>query len=1023
VLADHPILYYRLDEPDFAGGTPVTAANLGSLGAGADGTYEAGAITGVAGPPFAGFGAGNTAMSISSLAGDVIIPSGQPINTDTFTITCWFKRSGLHLAGQALVFNRYVGSSATGLGFGYNGSPGVDELNVHWNEGPSGWLTGLIPPNDLWCFGAAVYTPTNVTVYLDNASNSFNTALTAHDFSPAPIYIGLDSSPYPRFGGTIGDVALFDRALAPTEVLSLFNASQMPGQVLSVTRTPPDPLFEGYNITMTGTVVGVLPLTNQWYKNDTRLTGQTNLTFSIPNAAVGDSGSYTLVVANAYGSSTSAVQTITVSAGPPLFLSQSIFDATRAIGGWVTYSVVAGGSAPLNYQWKHGSTPIPGATASVLKLTNLQFADQGSYTVTLTNPYGTNNNSASGVVSVTAATNYPFAAMYGNPLAYYRLNETSGTTVSDVAGGLTGTIVGSMVTGVAGPQPPTWIGLESTNTAFQFDGASTRVQLPSFNLQTNLMTIVAWINPAGPQSDQTGILASRSPTGLGGFFLNYVKNGVPNNALSYVWQGTSSYSDFQSGLVPVVGQWNFVALVIDPQKGTVYLNSGDGSGLQSATYFPSQGNQTVIWDSPNIGVDLGYNRWFNGSIDEVVVYDRALSPAEIANLDYLGSAGPTAPHIVQQPTPQTVYAGQSAAFSVGAVGALPLVFQWQHAGTNLPGATSATLTIPSAYYTDTGNYSAVITNSMGSSNSITATLTVLAPPTFADLTNGLVLHLTFDGNYLDSSGRGNNATPQGIPGPTFVPGKLGQAVSLNTVSASSIFNYVYLGLLPDFVFGAADSFSVAFWVNFTSWQNDLPMIGNAVGSTYQPGWVFAQDQSKIELSLVNADGSATYLADPVAGSPIISDGLWHNIVGVIDRGSQTASVYVDGGLAGSFSIAGMDSLDTGTALTIGQNPNGNYAVDGAGSFDDVGIWRRALTPTEAQSIYMVGQQGRSFDTFGPVILSLRRAGNDLELVWQTGTLLSSTTGVLGTYNPVSGASAPYYRVTPGATPTFYRVRF
>jgi hypothetical protein len=72
---------------------------------------------------------------------------------------------------------------------------------------------------------------------------------------------------------------------------------------------------------------------------------------------------------------------------------------------------------------------------------------------------------------------------------------------------------------------------------------------------------------------------------------------------------------------------------------------------------------------------------------------------------------------------------------------------------------------------------------------------------------------------------------------------------------------------------------------------------------------------------------------------------------------------------------------------------------------------------------MVGQQGRTFDTYGPVILSMTKAGNDLELVWQTGTLVSSTTGVLGTYNPVPGASAPYYRVTPGPTSTFYRVRF
>jgi len=608
--------------------------------------------------------------------------------------------------------------------------------------------------------------------------------------------------------------------------------------------------------------------------------------------------------------------------------------------------------------------------------------------------------------------------MYGNPLAYYRLNETSGTTASDVAGGLNGTISSGMVLGDPGPQPPTWASLESTNTAFTFNGSSTRVQLPSFNLQTNQMTIVAWINPAGPQSDQTGILASRSPTGLGGFFLNYNNN----NALSYVWQGSSSWSSFQSGLVPVVGQWNFAALVIDPTKGTVYLDKGDGTGLQSAVYT-SQGNQTVIWDSPNIGVDSGYPRWFNGSIDEVVVYDRALSPAEIANLDLLGKTSPwPAPLITGQPSSATVYAGQAASFTAGAMGALPLAYQWQHAGTNIPGATSPTLTIPSAFYTDAGNYRAAITNGTGSSNSVIANLTVLAPPMFANLTNDLVLHLKFDGNYLDSSGRHNDAAPQGTPGPTFVPGKIGsQAVSVNTVSASSIFNYVLVGAPADFAFGPTDSFSVAFWVKFTSWQNDLPMIGNAVGSTYQLGWVFAQDQNKIELSLVSA--GATYIADPVGGSPLINDGLWHNIVGVVDRGSQLASVFVDGSAAGSFPIAGLDTLDYSTAVVIGQNPNGNYAVDGAGSFDDVGIWRRALTPTEAEAIYMVGQQNTSFDTFGPVILSLSKVGNDIQLVWQTGTLLSSTTGVLGTYNPVAGATAPYYRVTPGPTPAFYRVRF
>ena len=51
------------------------------------------------------------------------------------------------------------------------------------------------------------------------------------------------------------------------------------------------------------------------------------------------------------------------------------------------------------------------------------------------------------------------------------------------------------------------------------------------------------------QSDQTGILASRTSSGLGGFFLNYNNN----NALSYVWEGTSSWNQFQSGLVQQTG--------------------------------------------------------------------------------------------------------------------------------------------------------------------------------------------------------------------------------------------------------------------------------------------------------------------------------------------------------------------------------------------------------------------------------------------------------------------------------------
>jgi hypothetical protein len=1019
VLSKNPILYYRLDEPEPTGGTLPTAVNQGSALTDADGIYQAGTVTGVSGPPYAGLGAGNHACLFNGFSG--YIDCGFPPELDAYagpiSIMTWIRVNGWNKGWQAMVtkgdtawrlHRNSSGSDTRFVGFGTSGLSNVDQAGTRAVD------------DGFWHQIVAVYDGSTKYIYVDGTLDVSNAVTGALAVNSQPIFIGENAGARNRyFTGLMDEVAVFTNGLTASQVSQVYNAAQVPPIITQIQRTPADPLFEGYNITMSAAVLGATPMTNRWYKNTTLLTNRTSLTLSITNAAVADSGNYTLVLANAYGSTTSAVQVITVSAGPPIFLSQIITNATRAVGGRVTYSVVAGGSAPVAYQWNHSSAPIPGATSSVLQLRNLQLQDQGSYTVTLSNPYGTNDNSATGVVTIVPVTNFPFAGMYGNPLAYYRLNETSGTTASDIANGLNGTLNGPIVTGVAGPQPPTWKGLESTNTAFQFDGSSARVQLPPFNLQTNHLTIVAWINPAGPQSDQTGIVSTRNGNDIGGFFLNYNNN----NALSYVWAGSGSWANFQSGLVPVVGQWNFVALVIEPTVGTVYLDSG--SGLQSASF--SGANQTVAWTNPNIGVDPGYNRFFNGSIDEVIIYDRSLSPAEIANLELLSSTSPwPRPLITTQPSPLTVYAGQTASFTVGAQGGVPLAYQWQRDGTKLPGATSPTLTIPNVYYTDAGNYSAVITNGSGSSNSVAATLTVLAPPTFANLTNGLVLHLKFDGDYVDSSGRGNNATAVGTP--PFVPGKLGQAMHYNTDNSNPnavIYNYATLGTPADLQFGTSQNFSVSYWIRFTGSSIDLPVLCNnncgdgCIGFYFGPSW---HDYANGTWAWTLKNGS--YNGPEARGAAnSINDGQWHNVVNTFDR-TGLANTYLDGVPVDSQTISSFtDTLDTPSPVNVGQVGTADYNVVFGADVDDLGVWQRALSLAEAESIYMVGQQGRSFDTYGPVILTLRKTGGDIELVWQTGTLLSSTTGVNGNYNPVPGATAPYYRVTPGSTPTFYRVRY
>jgi hypothetical protein len=283
-----------------------------------------------------------------------------------------------------------------------------------------------------------------------------------------------------------------------------------------------------------------------------------------------------------------------------------------------------------------------------------------------------------------------------------------------------------------------------------------------------------------------------------------------------------------------------------------------------------------------------------------------------------------------------------------------------------------------------------------------------------------VLHLSFEGDQLtDSSGHGNNGVAGGTP--TFVPGRIGtNAVSVNTVHASGIYNYVSVSSSASLSF--SNSFSVGFWVKYTGLPNDLPMIGNSVNSTFQLGWVFTDDTGKIELSLVSTANSGAYVADPVAGSPVTHDGNWHQVTGIIDRDAEFATVYIDGALAGSWSIVGLGTLDYGNDLALGQDPTGTYGVDGAYTLDDVGIWNRALSAYEAVSIYAAGQLHQSFDVYGPVRVFINHAGtNDIDLAWQAGTLQQSTT-VGGPYSPVTGATAPFHRMTAGGTSMFFRVQ-
>lgn len=1015
ILADSPAVYYPLNEPVLPPYVPYAATNSGSLGIAQNGVYSlAGSTSGIAGPlrsQFAGFETNNKAVGLNGSSGIVSIP-GFATTTDSCTFTAWIKRNGSQNNSSDIIGQRQTGSPNSALVVDFSNRIGYvwndDSATYNFNPGADFFI-----PDGVWTFAAVAITPTNATIYIGSTNGLKSVTRTgahaAHDFSGGDLQIGRDGSNTGRaIKGNVDEVAIFDQALDYTSISNLFY-SAAPAIPL-VTVSPAAPYYEGMNVSFAAYGIGGTPVSYQWRKGGSNLTGKTASTLILTNVSTGSSGSYDVVVTGNSLSVTSEVSTITVVAGPPI-IAQPPVSITRYEGAAATFSVGIQGSVPWSFQWKKGVATIAGATNTSYRIPAVTLADAGSYSVVVTNPLGSVTSSSASLV-VLSTTNYVTTVMRAAgiaPLAYWRLNETNGLTAFDYAGGNNGTNTATVITGAAGPQSPSFLGFESTNTAFTFDGTAAWVQAPPLNFNTNTMTYTAWIKVAAYHpTDLAGIVFSRGDSGASGLHI------VSTGELRYHWS-TGSHYGFASGINVPLGQWVFVALVVEPTRGTLYMNDGSGlvSAINNVTHPVLPGTDPFF-----LGRDRT-DRVFNGDIDEAAVYQKALSAAEIQNLSVMGYSGPTPPSISDNPVTQTVLAGQPVTFTVGAIGAYPLTYQWKHAGTNLPGATSATLTIPSVYYSDAGNYQAFVANSVGTTNSQEGTLFVEAPPSFAYLTNDLVLHLKFDGNCLDSSGHANDGTANDLtPGVSYVPGKIGSNGVLVGTNG-----FVTLVNTADLSFGPSDSFSVAFWVKCGPGNNDIPIMGNAINSTYQAGFVFSEDADKLEWTITSYGGGTQTVADPVPGSPIITDGAWHNVVVTFDRTNSTATTYVDGSQVDSRSIAGLGSLDNGNSITFGNDPTGTYIYDPVTyQIDDVGIWRRALTPGQATGIYAAGQVGQSFDVIGPGSLTSKKTGNALELIWQQGTL-QTTTNLLGGWVNVPGAVAPYATVPTTNPATFYRVKF
>lgn len=218
------------------------------------------------------------------------------------------------------------------------------------------------------------------------------------------------------------------------------------------------------------------------------------------------------------------------------------------------------------------------------------------------------------------------------PYAYWRLNEFTGPQAADATGhGRAGTYEPDVTYYLDGPESAAYCGTNEVNRAPHFVGGRLRARLPGLG---HRFSIAMWIWNGMPADgrDVSGWFLSRGPDhGLGPRGGHLGIGGKGGNTGRLVYLGSPQPADAVAGrrVIPR-WEWQHVVFVRDGETVRVYLNGE----LELET---AAGNRTGIPASSEVpefffgGRSDNDSNW-EGRLDEIAVFDRALDAQEITRL-------------------------------------------------------------------------------------------------------------------------------------------------------------------------------------------------------------------------------------------------------------------------------------------------------------------------------------------------------------------------------------------------------
>lgn len=642
-------------------------------------------ITGKLGPALT-FNGTNQIMSVST-------PNNLNFQDNTpLSFVAWVKSSNA-VGGEKGIASTVTNGSTGGVIFNMShfsgGKIGLEIVNTARSAGRAAYESTAV--NDgVWHHVVATYdgsgSTSGIIFYIDGISK---TTVSVTNTSPGSIanaasfFVGGVSQASHGFPGSIDDVRIYNRVLGATEITNLYNLgaarleasqnSQMTNGLVGLWSfdgkdiagtTAYDRSSSGNNGTLTGGPTSVLGQLGQALSFNGTSQTVTGSAVSISN------GSYTL---SAWARRTSASASGNYifeqgSAGTSLFMGFSAVSSFECSVWGSNFSVAIVNDtnfhlwtctydSGLNQRkiYRDGVNIASGAGGnfavppSGFKIGNAPDIGNVYFGGTIDDVRVYNRALSAGDVWTLYQMGKPDAVNSADsqidPLnkgivGYWKLDDGSGTSAADASGNAnTGTLVSS----------PTW-GAGKIGGAVTFNGTSQYVDMGSAGSGTSLaitgnLTLSAWIKRAAvPEVDQDRVILERNDS-TGSIETYYFEvgggHGLADGYLSSGFdKGGGQYQGVNTASAVITDKnWHHVVAVRSGSIITMYVD-GVSVVSGSTTGTPVTGTAHVIIGSSNIS----YNntRKWNGSLDDVRIYNRALSQDEVAKL--YQSTAPASPN-------------------------------------------------------------------------------------------------------------------------------------------------------------------------------------------------------------------------------------------------------------------------------------------------------------------------------------------------------------------------------------------